>query len=119
VIKEHIIKIRRKVEFRISYVVLISHFIKYFKIDTDGEMVVLVKAQNEVSTTTLNKIGLIKVNDDHWICKADYDSHDDQPVEEEEGDAAKTDEGHDASMPNAPPSGYENYFVGFKKRIMN
>jgi len=63
VIKEHIIKIRRKVEFRIPYAVLISHFIEYFEIDTDGEVVKLVKDQNEVTTTTLNKIGLIEVND--------------------------------------------------------
>jgi len=73
VIKEHIIKIRRKVEFRIPYVVLISHFIDYFEIDTDTEVVELVTTQNEVSASTLNKIGLIKVNDDHWICKTDYD----------------------------------------------
>jgi len=69
VIKEHNIKIRRKVEFRIPYVVLISHFIEYFEIDTDGEVVELVKPQNEVSAATLNKIGLIKVNDDHWSVK--------------------------------------------------
>ena len=75
----------------------------------------LVKAQNEVSTTTLNKIGLIKVNDDHWICKVDYDK---QPAEEEEGDVAETDEGHDKPMPDALPSGYENYFVGFEERMM-
>ena len=75
--------------------------------------------KNEVNATTLNKIGLIKVNDDHWICKADYDSPDDQPAEEEEGDAVETDEGHDAPMLDAPPSGYEDYFVGFEERVMN
>jgi len=44
VIKEHIIKIRRKVEYKIPYVVLISHFIEYFEIDTEGEVVELVKS---------------------------------------------------------------------------
>jgi len=63
VIKEHIIKIRRKVEYRIRNAVLISHFIEYFEIDTEGEMVELVKAQNEISAETLSKIGLTKVND--------------------------------------------------------
>jgi len=114
-VKEHIIKIKRKVEFRIPYSILISHFIEYFEIDTDGEVVELVKAQNEVATATLNKIGLIKVNDDQWICKVDYDSPDEQPAEEEEGDATDADEGHDDPMIDAPPSGYENYFTGFEE----
>jgi len=76
VIQEHIIKIRRKIKYRIPYVVLISHFIKYFEIDTEGEVVESVKAQNEISATTLSKIGLKKVNDECWICKADGDSPD-------------------------------------------
>jgi len=42
VIKEHIIKIRRKVEYKIPYVVLISHFFEYFEIDIE-EVVELVK----------------------------------------------------------------------------
>ena len=101
VIKEHIIKIRRKVEYRIRNAVLISHFIEYFEIDTEGEMVELVKAQNEISAETLSKIGLTKVNDGYQICKADYDSPDHQLAEEGEGagtsaTAAATKEGYDA-----------------------
>jgi len=115
VIKEHVTKIRWKVEFKIPYVVLISHFIDYFEIDTDGEVVELVKAQNEVTTATLDKIGLIKVNDDQWICKVNYDSADEQPIEEEDGDVADADEGHDDPMIDAPPNGYENYFAGFEE----
>jgi len=84
VIKEHLTKIRKKVEYKIPYVVLISQFIEYFEIDTDKEVVELVKAQNEISAITLNKIGLTKVNDDHWICKADYDSSEPQLVEEDD-----------------------------------
>jgi len=119
VIKEHIIKIRRKVEYRIPYAVLISHFIEYFEVDTEGEVVELVKAQNEVTTTTLNKIRLIKVNDEQWICKANYDRPDEQPIEEEEGDATDVDEGKDDPMTDVPPSGYDNYFAGFEERMMS
>jgi len=118
VIKGHVIKIRRKVELKIPYVVLISHFIDYFEIDTDGEVVELVKAQNEVTTTTLSKIGLIKVNDDQRIFKVDYDSADEQPAEEEESDVADADEGQDDLMIDASPSGYENYFASFEERMM-
>jgi len=124
VIKEHIIKIRRKVEYRIPYVVLISHFIEYFGIDTEGELLELVKTQNEISAATLSKIGLTKVNDDHWICKADYYSLDHQPVEEAGGvgtsdAAATTEEGNDAPMHDVPPTGCENYFAGFEEKMMN
>jgi len=65
VIKEHIIKIRKKIKYKIPYVVLISHFIEYFEIDTEGEVVEMVKAQNKISVATLSKIGLKKVNNDH------------------------------------------------------
>jgi len=74
------------------------------------------KAQNEISAVTLNKIGLTKVNDDHWICKADYDSSDPQPVEEDDNggtSVATTDEGYDV-----PHIGYKNYFVDFEERMM-
>jgi len=76
VIKEHLIKIRKKVEYRIPYAVLISQFIEYFMIDTEEEVVEQAKAQNEISAATFNKIRLTKVNDDHWIRKVDYDSSD-------------------------------------------
>ena len=84
VIKEHIIKIRKTVEYKIPYAILISQFIEYFEIDTDGEVVEMVKAHNEVTTATLNTIGLIKVNDEKWIWKADYDNTNEQHAEAEE-----------------------------------
>ena len=74
----------------IPYVVLFCHFIEYFEIDTKGEVVELVKAQNEISAATLSKIGQTKVNGDHWICKADYNSPDHQAVEEGEGASTST-----------------------------
>ena len=65
VIKEHIIKIRKKLEYHIPYVVLIFHFIEYFEIDVEDEVVETMKAQNEITVVTLNKIGLKKINDDY------------------------------------------------------
>jgi len=74
VIKEHIFKINKKPWCRIPYVVLISNFIKYYEIDVEEEVVEEVKALNEISTPTLNKIGLKKVNNCHWVYKANGDS---------------------------------------------
>jgi len=73
-----------------------------------------VKAQNEINVAILNNIGLTKVNDDHWICKVDYDSSNPQPVKE--GDDAGTsvvvaDEGYDVPIHDVPHTGYENYFL--------
>ena len=45
--------------------VLISNFIEYFEFDVKGEVVEIVKAQNEITVPTLNKICSKKVNDDH------------------------------------------------------
>jgi len=56
----NVIKIRKKVEYKILYVVLISQFIEYFEIDTEEEVVEPTKAQNEISAVTLNKIGLTR-----------------------------------------------------------
>jgi len=115
VIKGHLIKIRKKVEYKIPYDVLISQFIEYLEIDTEKEVVEQAKAQNEISAVTLNKIGLTKVNDDHWIYKADYDSFDPQPVEEDDngGTSVAVVEGYDV-----PHTGYENYFAGFEEHMI-
>jgi len=72
VIKEHLQKIRKKVEYRTPYVVLISQFIEYFEIDTDEEVVEPAKTQNEISVVTLSKIGQTKVNDENSICCSDF-----------------------------------------------
>jgi len=44
IIKEHLMKIRKKVEYKIPYTVLISQFIEYFEIDIEKEVVETVKA---------------------------------------------------------------------------
>ena len=106
VIKEYLIKIRKKVEYKIPYIVLISQFIEYFEIDTEKEVVEQAKAQN----------------DDHWICKADYDSSNPQLVEEDDNGGTSVvvaDEGYDVPIHDVPHTGYENYFAGFEERMMS
>jgi len=85
VIKEHIAKTKKKPEYRIPYVVLISNFIEYFEVDVEGEVVEAVKAQNEITVATMNKIGLKKVNDDYWVWKANEDRAEQQQYQEDDG----------------------------------
>jgi len=59
-----------KPEFRIPYAILISSFIEYYDIDVENELIEEVKAHNEITVATLNKIELKKVNENQWICKA-------------------------------------------------
>jgi len=59
-----------KPEFRIPYAILISSFIEYYDIDMENELIEEVKAHNEITVATLNKIELKKVNENQWICKA-------------------------------------------------
>ena len=66
----------------------------------------------QVTTTTLSKIGIIKVNDEKWICKADYESSNEQPAEAEEEEDDEDEEDDNAAdadepMANVPQSGYE------------
>ena len=70
VIKEQLFRIRKKPEFRIPYVVLLSSFIEYYEVNVENELVEEVKAHSEITVATLNKIGLKKVNENQWICKA-------------------------------------------------
>jgi len=70
VIKEQLVRIRKKPEFKIPYAILISSFIEYYDIDVENELSEEVKAQSEITVATLNKIGLKKVNGNQWICKA-------------------------------------------------
>jgi len=70
VIKEQLVRIRKKSEFKIPYAILISSFIEYYDIDVENELNEEVKAHSEITVATLNKIGLKKVNGNQWICKA-------------------------------------------------
>ena len=82
VIKEQLVRIRKKPEFKIPYAMLISSFIEYYDIDVENELNEEVKAHSEITVATLNKIGLKKVNGNQWICKAN--------AEEDETDGAGT-----------------------------
>jgi len=84
VIKEHMTKTRKRTEYRIPYVVLVSKFIEYYEVDVDNEVVEVVKAQHEITATTLHKIGLKKVDDEYWICRADEEEVGQQPNQEGE-----------------------------------
>ena len=60
VIREHLFKVGKKMEYRIPYVILLSSFIKYFEIDMEGEVTKEVNALNQISAVNLTKIGLNK-----------------------------------------------------------
>ena len=61
---------------------MISSFIEYYDIDVENELSEEVKAPSEITVATLNKIGMKKVNENQWICKAS--------AEEDEMDGART-----------------------------
>jgi len=88
VIKEHILKIRKKPEYHKPYVVLISNFIGYFEVDVEEELVKPMKTHNEIIVATLNKISLKKINDYYWVCKVYGDGTDQQ--QDQEGEGART-----------------------------
>ena len=69
VIREQLVRIRKKPEFKILYTMLISSFIEYYDIDMENELSEEVKAHSEIIVATLNKIGLKKVNGNQWIYK--------------------------------------------------
>ena len=49
VIKEQLVRIRKKSEFKIPYAMLISSFIEYYDIDVENELSEEVKAQSEIT----------------------------------------------------------------------
>ena len=75
VIKEQLVRIMKKPEFKIPYAILISSFIEYYDIDVENELSEEVKAQSEITVATLNKVGLKKVYGNQWICKATAEEH--------------------------------------------
>ena len=56
VIRKHLFKVGKKLEYRIPYVILLSQFIEYFQIDVETEVVEEIKALNQITTTNLTKI---------------------------------------------------------------
>ena len=80
--------------------VLLSRFIDFFEIDVEGEVVKEVKTLNQISTATLNKIGLKKMKNKKWICKDDEEIavHDDDEEETSGDDDDAKDEVGDTNM---------------------
>ena len=94
-IREHLFKFGKKLEYRIPYVILLSQFIEYFDIDLETEVVEEIKALNQITTANLTKIGLKKMKNRKWICKADEESVDDEEEEEEEEEKSSDDDDED------------------------
>jgi len=64
-------KTKKLADSRNPYVVLVSKFLKQFEVDLEDELTEVVKPHIEITYATLNKIGLKKVNDEYWICRAE------------------------------------------------
>jgi len=127
VIREHIFKVNKKLEYCIPYVVLLSSFIEYFEIDIEGEVIEEVKSLDQISAATLNKIGLRKVNNKKWVYKADEDT----AFQEDEGaetsavnvddDVAKTDMNYDqfAKEGEIPAALGQDSYSRFEQLMIN
>ena len=77
----------------------------------DGELSEPVKQHLELAATNLNKIGLKKVNDDHWICRADVENAAVEAEDETVGNAADVNMG-DAAAPSAWFSNFDQLVIG-------
>jgi len=102
VIREHLFKVGKKLEYRIPYAILLSQFIEYFEIEVESEVVEEIKALNQITTTNLTKISLKKMKNKRWICKVDEESVGDDEEEEEKStdddDDDDDDEDEDKNM---------------------
>ena len=121
-IREHLFKVGKKLEYRIPYVILLSQFIEYFDIDVETEVVEEVKALNQITTANLTKIGLKKMKNKKWICKADEESVDDEEEEEEKSsdDDDEDDEDEDQAEPEpeAPAAPSQDSFSRLEQLMM-
>jgi len=99
----------KKLEYRIPYVILLSSFIEYFEIDVEGEVIEKMKALNQISIANLTKIGLKKMKNKKWICKADKESasQDDDDEEESSDDDADTKDDDEENNMNDEQAGTE------------
>jgi len=59
---DHIMKVKRLMDFKLSYMVLISKFIEYFGVDVDDKLEEPTSTLNHVSCFNLHKMGFSKVN---------------------------------------------------------
>jgi len=130
VIREHLFKVGKKLEYRIPYVILLSQFIEYFEIDVESEIVEEIKALNHITTANLTKIGLKKLKNKRWICKADEESVGDDKKEEEKStddDDDEDDQDEDKNMnfdqvepqPETPTAPGQDSFSRLEQLMMN
>jgi len=104
VIREHLFKVGKKLEYHIPYVILLSQFIEYFEIYVESEVVEEIKALNQITTANLTKIGLRKMKNKKWICKPDEESvGDDKEEEKSTDDNDEDDEDEDKNFDQAEP----------------
>jgi len=61
VFRDHMLKAKRLMDFRLPYVVLVSKFIKYFGVDVEDELDESIGLMNQTSNKNLQKIGFLKV----------------------------------------------------------
>jgi len=119
---EHLFKVGKKLEYCIPYVILLSHFIEYFDTDVETEVVEEVKALNQITIAKLTKIGLKKMKNKKWICKADEESVDDEEEEEEKSsdDDDEDDEDEDQAEPEpeTPDAPSQDSFSRFEQLMM-
>jgi len=111
VIKEQLFCIRKKLEFRIPYAILLSGFIEYYDIDVKNELVEEVKAHSEITVATLPKIGLKKVNDNQWICKESAEEDELEDVGTGTSTATKQFTGEDMGTGEKFYSGFEQLMI--------
>jgi len=120
-IREHLFKVGKKLEYRIPYVILLSQFIEYFDIDVETEVVEEIKALNQITTANLTKIGLKKMKNKKWICKADEESVDEEEEEEEEeksSDEDDEDEDQAEPEPETPDAPSQDSFSRLEQLMM-
>jgi len=82
--------------------------IMYFDVNLEEELVETVKPYNQIICAVLCKIGLKKINDDHWICKVDEETTKQGFIadvgQETNGVQSSGIAGeHNANIPNIPP----------------
>ena len=61
VLCDHMLKAKRLTNFRLSYVVLVSKFIEYFRINVEDELEESTRPLNHTSNKNLHKVGSLKV----------------------------------------------------------
>ena len=61
VLRNHMLKAKRLMDFRLPYMVLVSKFIEYFRIDVEDELEESTGLMNHTSNQNLHKMGLLKV----------------------------------------------------------